>query len=72
VCAQRPIAEMLDENARTVDPQGLARLLIGVSIFLLIPTGIVVILRCFTRLRYSMFGLDDSLMLIGWVSLCRK
>ncbi|RGP67948.1 hypothetical protein FSPOR_5609 [Fusarium sporotrichioides] len=52
-CLVRPIAEMLDENARTVDPQGLARLLIGVSIFLLIPTGIVVILRCFTRLRYE-------------------
>ncbi|XEU97657.1 hypothetical protein FSHL1_002943 [Fusarium sambucinum] len=58
---------MLDENATAVDPRGLARLLIGVSIFFLIPTAIVVILRCFVRLKYAMFGLDDGLMLIGWL-----
>ncbi|KAF5710641.1 integral membrane protein PTH11 [Fusarium mundagurra] len=54
------------ENAKSVDPQGLACILLGVSIFFLIPTAIVVILRCFIRLRYRVFGIDDSLMLIGW------
>ncbi|EXL64396.1 hypothetical protein FOPG_19339 [Fusarium oxysporum f. sp. conglutinans race 2 54008] len=58
---------MLDENVRSVDPQGLARVLVSVSIFFLIPTAIVVILRCYVRLRYRMFGVDDGLMLIGWL-----
>ncbi|KAF4338087.1 integral membrane protein PTH11 [Fusarium beomiforme] len=58
---------MLDESARSVDPQGLARTLLGVSIFFLIPTAIIVILRCFVRLRYHIFGIDDGLMLFGWM-----
>jgi hypothetical protein len=66
--AQYLIVNMLDESATTVDPKGLALLLIGVSIFFLIPTAIVVILRCFVRWKYSMFGRDDGLMLFGWVS----
>jgi hypothetical protein len=60
---------MLDESATTLDPKGLARVLLGVSIFFLIPTAIIVILRCFVRLKYRLFGIDDGLMLIGWVSL---
>ncbi|CAG7564518.1 unnamed protein product [Fusarium equiseti] len=58
---------MVDANLRTVEPQGLARVLLGVFIFFLITTAVVVILRCFVRLRYRIFGIDDSLMLIGWV-----
>ncbi|OBS26252.1 hypothetical protein FPOA_00192 [Fusarium poae] len=58
---------MPDESATTVDPKGLALLLIGMSIFFLIPTAIVVILRCFVRWKYSMFGRDDGLMLFGWL-----
>lgn len=69
---QHLIAIMLDETVRTVDPKGLALVLLVVSIFFLIPTGIVVILRCFVRLKYRLFGIDDGLMLIGWVSLCHS
>jgi hypothetical protein len=61
---------MVDANLRTVEPQGLARVLLGVFIFFLITTAVVVILRCFVRLRHRIFGIDDSLMLIGWVSSC--
>lgn len=61
---------MLDESATSVDPKGLGRVLIVVSIIFLILTGIVVILRCVVRLKYRLFGIDDGLMLIGWVSLC--
>ncbi|KAM5521967.1 hypothetical protein FOXYSP1_15858 [Fusarium oxysporum f. sp. phaseoli] len=64
---QHLIAIMLDESMRTVDPKGLALVLLVVSIFFLIPTGIVVILRCFIRLKYRLFGIDDGLMLIGWI-----
>ena len=63
---------MVDESLRTVEPQGLARVLLGVFIFFLITTAIVVLLRCFVRLRHRIFGIDDGLMLIGWVSLCRE
>ncbi|CCT74472.1 related to integral membrane protein PTH11 [Fusarium fujikuroi IMI 58289] len=58
---------MLDESATSVDPKGLGRVLIVVSIIFLILTGIVVILRCVVRLKYRLFGIDDGLMLIGWI-----
>ncbi|KAG7405419.1 hypothetical protein ACKAV7_013724 [Fusarium commune] len=58
---------MIDESATTVDPKGLARFLLAVSIFFLIPTGIIVMLRCFVRLKYRLFGVDDGLMLFGWM-----
>ncbi|KAF4958351.1 hypothetical protein FGADI_2517 [Fusarium gaditjirri] len=58
---------MLDESATSVDPKGLARVLLVVCIFFLIPTAIIVILRCFVRLKYHLFGIDDGLMLIGWI-----
>ncbi|RBR26118.1 uncharacterized protein FIESC28_01146 [Fusarium coffeatum] len=57
---------MVDESLRTVAPQGLARVLLVIFIFFLITTAFVVILRCFVRLRYHIFGIDDGLMLIGW------
>ena len=63
---------MVDESLRTVEPQGLARVLLGVFILFLITTAIVVMLRCFVRLRYRIFGIDDGLMLIGWVSSCHE
>lgn len=59
---------MLDESARSVDPKGLGLILLGVSIFFLIPTAIVIILRCYIRLKHRVFGIDDGLMLFGWVS----
>ncbi|UZP32249.1 hypothetical protein NXS19_000065 [Fusarium pseudograminearum] len=58
---------MLNESAMMVDPQGLGRVLLGISIFFLLPTAIVVILRCFIRLKCHFFGIDDGLMLIGWI-----
>lgn len=59
---------MLDESARSVGPKGLGLILLGVSIFFLIPTAIVIILRCYIRLKRRIFGIDDGLMLFGWVS----
>jgi len=63
---------MADESMKTVEPQGLARVLLGVSIAFLVMTAIVVMLRCFVRFRYRIFGIDDGLMLIGWVSSCHE
>ncbi|CZR43968.1 uncharacterized protein FPRO_13776 [Fusarium proliferatum ET1] len=36
------------------------------SIVFLFLTAIVIILRCFVRLKHAIFGVDDSLMLAGW------
>ncbi|KAF5962960.1 integral membrane protein PTH11 [Fusarium bulbicola] len=58
---------MLDESATSVDPKGLGRVLLVVSILFLILTAIIVILRCVVRLKYRLFGIDDGLMLIGWI-----
>ncbi|KAF5595178.1 integral membrane protein PTH11 [Fusarium subglutinans] len=58
---------MLDESATSVDPQGLGRVLLIVPILFLILTAIIVILRCVVRLKYRLFGIDDGLMLIGWI-----
>ncbi|KAF4414964.1 integral membrane PTH11 [Fusarium acutatum] len=58
---------MVGDSVRTVDPKGLALVLLVISIFFLIPTAIVITLRCFVRLKYRLFGVDDGLMLIGWL-----
>ncbi|KAF5986608.1 integral membrane protein PTH11 [Fusarium coicis] len=58
---------MLDESATSVDPKGLARVLVIVPIIFLILTAVIVILRCVVRLKYRLFGIDDGLMLIGWI-----
>ncbi|KAH7261586.1 hypothetical protein BKA59DRAFT_504639 [Fusarium tricinctum] len=58
---------MLHESARSVDPKGLGLILLGISIFFLIPTAIVIILRCYIRLKHRVFGIDDGLMLFGWL-----
>ncbi|KAF5670155.1 integral membrane protein PTH11 [Fusarium circinatum] len=58
---------MLDESATSVDPKGLGRVLLVVSILFLILTAIIVILRCVIRLKYRLFGIDDGLMLVGWI-----
>ncbi|KAF4454258.1 hypothetical protein F53441_3259 [Fusarium austroafricanum] len=57
----------LDPSATSVDPQGLARANLGIIIFFLIPTALVVALRCYVRLKYRLFGTDDGLMLLGWI-----
>lgn len=57
----------LDPSATSVQPTGLGLILLVLSIFFLIPTSIVVALRCFARVKYRLFGVDDGLMLVGWV-----
>jgi hypothetical protein len=57
----------LDANATSVEPTGLGRVLFAIAIFFLIPTSIVVVLRCVIRLKHRIFGMDDGLMLFGWV-----
>jgi hypothetical protein len=60
---------MIDQNITKVDPKGLARVMLVTSIFFLITTAIVIILRCSVRLKYHNFGVDDGHVLTGWVSL---
>ncbi|KAM0337465.1 hypothetical protein ACHAPU_011542 [Fusarium lateritium] len=57
----------LDASATAVEPTGLGRTLFGLTIFFLIPTSIIIALRCYTRLRHRIFGVDDGLMMIGWM-----
>ncbi|KAH6993574.1 hypothetical protein EDB82DRAFT_566878 [Fusarium venenatum] len=57
----------IDPSATSVRPTGLGQTLLGLTVFFLIPTSIVVILRCFTRVKYRLFGIDDGLMLVGWM-----
>jgi hypothetical protein len=60
---------MLDASAIWVKPSGLGRTMIVLSIVLLVLTAVVIVLRCFVRLKFAIFGLDDGLMLAGWVGL---
>jgi hypothetical protein len=57
----------IDANVTSVEPTGLGRVLFATSVFFLIPTSIVVALRCVIRLKHHIFGMDDGLMLFGWV-----
>lgn len=57
----------IDANITSVEPTGVGRVLFVLAIFFLIPTSIVVALRCVTRLKHHIFGIDDGLMLFGWV-----
>lgn len=59
---------MLDVSATCVKPSGLGRIMMVLSIVFLFLTAIVIILRCFVRLKHAIFGVDDGLMLAGWVS----
>jgi hypothetical protein len=57
----------LDANIMSVEPTGVGHVLIALAIFFLILTSIIVALRCVIRLKHRMFGIDDGLMLFGWV-----
>ncbi|CAJ0542945.1 Ff.00g003320.m01.CDS01 [Fusarium sp. VM40] len=57
----------LDGNITSVEPTGVGRVLFVLAIVFLIPTSIVVALRCVTRLKHHIFGIDDGLMLFGWM-----
>lgn len=58
----------IDATITSVAPTGLGHTLLVLTIFFLIPTTIVIFLRCWVRLQHRIFGADDSLMLVGWVS----
>ncbi|OBS23138.1 hypothetical protein FPOA_03696 [Fusarium poae] len=51
----------------SVDPTGIGRSLLIVTIIFLIITTIIIASRCWVRLRYRTFGIDDGLMLVGWM-----
>ncbi|CEI60069.1 hypothetical protein FVEN_g8140 [Fusarium venenatum] len=57
----------LDANATSVEPTGIGRSLLIVTIIFLIITTIIIASRCWVRLRYKTFGVDDGLMLFGWM-----
>ncbi|RMJ08171.1 hypothetical protein CDV36_012228 [Fusarium kuroshium] len=56
----------VDPNATTVEPTGLGRTLLGLTLFFPFPVVIVIVLRCWVRLKHKVFGVDDGLMVIGW------
>lgn len=52
----------------TVQPHGLAMAQLVSSIVFGVLSTILVFLRCLVRFRHEVFGLDDGLMLAGYVS----
>lgn len=58
----------VDPDATTITPEGLGLVLLTVSLFYTLPSAIVVIARSTIRIRQGIFGMDDGLMLVGWVS----
>ncbi|KAF4985279.1 hypothetical protein FDECE_16681 [Fusarium decemcellulare] len=56
----------LDPNATSVDPTGLGKTLLAVTLFFPFPTSTFVLLRCWIRIKYKIFGVDDGLILFGW------
>ncbi|KAM5354602.1 hypothetical protein ACJ41O_001249 [Fusarium nematophilum] len=57
----------VDPIATTITPTGLALVLLVVTLFFVVPCAVVVILRSWIRVRHGVFGMDDGLMLVGWV-----
>ncbi|VUC26104.1 unnamed protein product [Clonostachys rosea] len=53
-------------DVTSIDPQGLGLVLLVVTLFFTPLTVIVIALRCGVRLKHSVFGMDDTLMVIGW------
>lgn len=60
---------MLDENVRSIKPAGLALAILVVSLVCLAAASLAVALRTYTRWKEHTFGLDDSLMVAGLVSI---
>lgn len=52
----------------TVAPHGLAMARLVSSIIFGVLSTILVFLRCLVRFRHEVFGLDDGLMVAGYVS----
>lgn len=58
----------VDPDATTITPEGLGLVLLTVALFYTLPSAMVVIARSVIRTRQGIFGMDDGLMLTGWVS----
>lgn len=56
-----------NSNEGTINPLGLGRTLLGVTIFFAVATAFIISLRCWVRIRHKVFGIDDGLMVVGWV-----
>ncbi|KAJ3521555.1 hypothetical protein NM208_g8988 [Fusarium decemcellulare] len=57
----------VDPNATTLKPAGFAASLLAVNLFFAPTTTIVVLLRSWIRVKHSVFGVDDGLMVAGWM-----
>lgn len=58
----------VDPDATTITPEGLGLVLLTVALFYTPTSAMVVIARSVIRIRQGIFGMDDGLMLTGWVS----
>lgn len=56
----------------TIQPAGMAAATAGISIFLCIISTTVVWLRIWVRFGNKALGMDDYLMIAGWVSATRE
>lgn len=59
------------EDVTSIDPRGLGLVLLVVTLFITPLTVVVIALRCGVRLKHNVFGMDDALMVVGWVSVMR-
>lgn len=56
----------------TIQPTGIAAVTAGISIFFCIASTITLFLRIWVRISIKALGMDDYLMIIGWVSMPRR
>lgn len=61
----------VDTDATGITPKGLGLVIFVVALFLAPTSAIVVVSRSTIRARQGIFGMDDGLMLGGWVSSSR-
>ncbi|KAF4952448.1 hypothetical protein FSARC_12643 [Fusarium sarcochroum] len=57
----------VDPNATTLQPRGNGHVLLALCILFPILSTLVVGLRCWVRAKHRVFGLDDGVMLLGWM-----
>ncbi|RSL68601.1 hypothetical protein CEP54_002706 [Fusarium duplospermum] len=57
----------VNPDATTITPEGLGLVLLIVALFYTPPSAMVVIARSAIRIRQGIFGMDDGLMLVGWI-----
>ncbi|KAM5349447.1 hypothetical protein ACJ41O_005952 [Fusarium nematophilum] len=57
----------VDPSQTTVTPTGAGLILLVVTLLFAVPAAIVVVLRCWIRVKHGVFGMDDGLMLAGCI-----